>query len=113
MRSLTTSLVSAVVVMASACAVSSPATLYGQEETVVLEVAPQRAPCTGEMADMCLQVRSPGETQWRLFYDPIQGFEFEEGVGYTLEVGRREILNPPADGSSFAYRLIRVVEERR
>jgi hypothetical protein len=113
MRSLVPSILTAAVVMTSACAASSPATVYGQEEVIVLEVAPQRAACTGEMADMCLQVRSPGEDQWRLFYDPIEGFTHEEGVGYTLEVGRREVLNPPADGLAFVYRLIRIVEERR
>lgn len=94
-----------------ACTASSPATVYGQEEILVLEVAPQRVACVGEMQDMCLQVRSPDEEEWRRFYDTIQGFRHEEGVAYTLEVGRREILNPPADGSSYAWRLIRILEE--
>lgn len=94
-----------------ACTASSPAAVYGQEEILVLEVAPQRVPCVGEMQDMCLQVRSPGEEEWRKFYDTIEGFEHEEGVAYTLEVGRREILDPPADGSSYAWRLVRILEE--
>lgn len=83
------------------------------EEILVLEVAAEKAPCVGEMQTMCLQVRAPGEEDWRNFYDPIEGFEHEAGVRYTLEVARREVENPPADGSSYAYRLLRILEERR
>lgn len=90
---------------------SSPATLYGEEEIVVLEVAPEREPCQGEMRDRCLQVRRPGEEEWRNFFDPIEGFDFEAGFHYTIEVRRRRVRNPPADGSSFRYTLIRVLEK--
>lgn len=87
----------------------SPSSLVGQEETLVLEVAPTTVDCVGEMRTQCIQVRSPGETTWRKFYDPIEGFRREDGVTYTLEVGRRTIANPPADGSAYAYRLIRII----
>jgi hypothetical protein len=97
------------IVAVTACTAGSPATVFGQEEVLVLEVAPDLVPCVGEMVDRCIQVRSPGEEAWRNFYDPIEGFQREEGVRYTLEVGRRAVLNPPADGSSYAYRLIRVI----
>ena len=62
------------------------------------------------MVGRCIQVRGPGEEVWRTFYDPIEGFQREEGVRYTLEVGRRAVLNPPADGSAYAYRLIRIID---
>ncbi len=95
----------------TATSCSNPATLYGEEEIIVFEVAPEREPCQGEMEDRCLQVRRPGEEEWRNFFDPIQGFDYEEGFFYTIEVSRREVLNPPADGSSFEYRLIEVLEK--
>jgi hypothetical protein len=98
------------VVAASACTASSPAAVLGQEDTLVLEVAPQTVPCVGEMVSRCIQVRGPGEVEWRTFYDPIEGFQHQEGVRYTLEVGRRVVANPPADGSAYAYRLIRVID---
>lgn len=94
--------------LAAACTASTA--VYGEEEVIVLEVAPDSVPCQGEMADMCLQVRTPGEEEWRVFFDPIEGFRHEPGVRYTLEVGRREVLDPPADASSFVYRLIEVLE---
>lgn len=85
--------------------------VYGQEEILILEVAPDLVPCVGEMADQCIQVRTPGEEDWRNFYDPIEGFQHEVGVQYTLEVGRREVLDPPADGSAYSYWLIRIIAQ--
>ena len=107
MKRLAPWILALVFVVVSACASSTA--VYGQEEILVLEVAPDLVPCVGEMADQCIQVRSPGEEDWRTFYDPIDGFQHEAGVQYTLEVGRREVLNPPADGSAYVYRLIRVL----
>ncbi len=92
--------------VASAC--SSATTVPGDEEVLVLEIAPDSVPCTGEMVGQCLQVRSPGE-DWRRFYDAIEGFVHEPGVRYTIEVGRRVVPNPPADGSAYAYRLVRIL----
>ena len=110
MRSLASWGLACAVISAWGCIVSSPAAVVGQEQVLVLEIAPDRVPCVGEMAGRCLQVRAPGETEWRTFYDPIEGFQHEEGVRYTLEVGRRSVPNPPADGSAYAYRLLRVIE---
>ncbi len=91
----------------SACTAS--AALHDQEEILILEVASDSVPCVGEMVGRCIQVRYPGTEHWRIFYDPIDGFQHEEGVQYTLEVGRRGVPDPPADGSAYAYRLIRIL----
>lgn len=96
--------------LACACAAAAPSAMDGQEEVLVLEVAPERIPCTGEMEDLCLQVRRPDEEGWRTFYDTVEGFRHEEGVRYTIEVGRREIPDPAADASAWRYRLIRVLD---
>lgn len=78
-------------------------------ETLVLEVAETRVACVGEGVRDCLVVRfgSSGESQ--LFYDEISGFEHTPGIRYQLLVERTEIENPPADGSSHAYRLERIL----
>jgi hypothetical protein len=95
----------------AACGVSAPAAVEAQEEILVLEVAPDSVPCVGEMVGHCIQVRSPGEEAWRKFYDPIEGFEHEVGFHYTLRVARRDVPNPPADGSAYAYRLLGVISK--
>jgi hypothetical protein len=82
---------------------------FAGEELLVLEVARDSVPCVGEMTGRCIQVRSPGEEAWRIFYDPIDGFQHEPGVQYTLQVARREVVDPPADASSFTYRLVQII----
>ncbi|NNF11901.1 MAG: DUF4377 domain-containing protein [Gemmatimonadetes bacterium] len=98
-------------VVLSACGASGPTTVYGQTVTMILEVHETWVPCVGEMAGVCPQVRELGEETWLTFYDTIQGFEPEEGTRYTIEVERREVLNPPADGSAFEYTLLRIIEQ--
>ena len=80
------------------------------EEVIVLEVAADTVECIGEATQRCLQVRYPGSERWTRFYDSIEGFTHEEGVRYRLEVLRRRVTDPPADASSFRYRLLRVLD---
>lgn len=95
-----------VALIVSGCASSvSP-----DEDVLVLEVAPETVECTGEATGRCLQVRYSGSGEWTRFYDSIEGFTHEEGVRYRIEVLRRRVPDPPADGSSFRYRLLRVLE---
>ena len=85
----------------------------GGRDRMTLEVGLARVPCTGEARTWCLRVRVLPDTAWRLFYGSIEGFAFEEGYRWRLEVERRHVPNPPADGSSVAYRLLRVVSKER
>jgi len=64
--------------------------------------------------DKSLYVKIEGENEgWYPLYDSIQGFEYEEGFTYRLLVKRNYIPNPPADGSSIEYELIRIVEKKK
>lgn len=78
------------------------------ERERVLEVAAQRVPCVGVGPRECLQVREGVDAPWQLFYDAIEGFTYEPGFRYVLRVAERSVPNPPADGSSLAYRLLHV-----
>src|SRR5438270_599352 len=82
------------------------------EHVVVLEVAPTTVACTGSFPTTCLQVRERQDAPWQYFYDPIEGFSFEPGYHYWLRVAVRVVPNPPADGSSRAYRLIAILSKR-
>lgn len=77
----------------------------------VLYVAPYTRECHGVGVMQCMLVREDPEDEWNFFYDGIEGFAYEPGYDYTLFIGWREVENPPADGSSRAYWLIRVVEK--
>jgi hypothetical protein len=99
-----------------ACAHQAPSLGTGAgdgADRLTMEVASQRVPCIGEARTRCLRVRVVPDTTWTLFYDRIEGFAFEEGYRWRLDVERRRVSNPPADGSSFSYRLVRVVSRER
>lgn len=91
-------------VLAAACGITGP-----DRDVITLEIAPNRVPCTGAAPMECLLVRERPGAEWTYFYDHIEGFNHEPGYRYVLRVERREVANPPADGSSVAYRLVRVV----
>jgi hypothetical protein len=76
-------------------------------EMLTFEVAPEKQECTGVGPRECLVVN--GE----LFYEEIEGFDFEPGFSYILEVERTERQNVPADRSSYNYRLIEEVEKEK
>jgi hypothetical protein len=104
-RSCRLSFLGLVLVLASACTASTAP----HEEVLVLEVAATRVPCVGVAPMQCLQVRTSADAPWQPFYDAIEGFAWEPGYRYTLRVARRAVLDPPADGSSVAFRLLEIL----
>ncbi len=46
---------------------------------------------------------------WRLFYEQIDGFEYESGNSYMLKTFMTAIEHPPADTSSFRHSLIEII----
>jgi heat shock protein HslJ len=59
----------------------------------------------------CYQVKEDPDAEWQLFYDQIEGFEWEPGYTYELRVAVHQVENPPADASSLSYELIEVVDK--
>ena len=82
----------------------------GIEKT--LFIAPERKPCTGVAPMECLQVRESPDLAWQYFYSEIEGFTFEPGFDYELRVREEKVANPPADGSSLRWTLVRVVSKQ-
>lgn len=102
-------LLAAGILVSGGCAHAGPTE---SAERLTLYVAAQTAPCTGVGPQTCLLVREDPREAWGLFYSGIEGFTHEAGFAYTLEVLRTPVPNPPADGSSLDYRLLRVLERR-
>ncbi|MFP2768144.1 DUF4377 domain-containing protein [Oceanisphaera sp. KMM 10153] len=79
-------------------------------EVMTVTVGPQRVHCVGVGPMQCLVVDG------RLFYDRIQGFEFEPGYQQTLRVERRQRFTSataPADASLYQYRLLQVLDKHK
>ncbi|MCA8251829.1 DUF4377 domain-containing protein [Burkholderia sp. AU31624] len=81
--------------------------------TKTVYVAPQSARCTGVAPMECLQVRNSPNEPWSLWYAGIEGFAYQPGYLYTLEIDEYRVAQPPADGSSIRWVLKRVVERRQ
>jgi len=82
-----------------------------EPDVLILEVGPETVECVGEMVQRCLRVRLAPDEAWKNFYDPIEGFEYEEGFLYRIEVERSHVPKPLADASSYEYRLLRIISK--
>ncbi len=76
-----------------------------------LWIGPERVECEGVAPMMCLQVAKSEDGDYQLFYDTIEGFDYQEGTSYVIDVSITEVENPPADSSSLQYTLVEIVEE--
>lgn len=83
--------------------VSQPASV---ERTVY--VGPVLVDCEGEGPQKCMLVKEKPEDDYTLFYDEIEGFEYEEGYDYIIIVKEEQVENPPAGGSSLKWSLVSV-----
>ena len=85
-----------------------------QPEMVSMQVADSYRDCYGAHAQQkCLQVKENGAYNWQLFYGRIEGFTYEQGYEYELLVKREKVANPPADGSSLKYTLVKEVSKTK
>ena len=83
------------------------------QDIVTMYVGPKKVDCTGVGPMKCLQVRETEDGEWTLFYTSIQGFEYEEGYNYKLEVRREDVPNPPADAPSIRYILVKEISKTK
>lgn len=75
----------------------------------LLQVAAQRAPCTGVSQGLCLQIRfQPGEP-WQLLHGEIEGFTWQQGTEYVLRVREMPRHDVPADASAVRWVLEEVL----
>lgn len=82
-------------------------------ETVRFIVASQTADCMGAFPQTCLLVKIGDNTEWQFFYSHIEGFDYEEGYEYVLNVRMEARENTPADASSIRYILVKEVSKTR
>jgi hypothetical protein len=80
-------------------------------EVVQMTVANHKEACSGSAPMECLLVQKKGFQDWELFYNQIEGFQYEPGFIYQLEVRIEPISNPLQDGASARYILIRVISK--
>ena len=85
--------------------------LTAPTEQKTLFVGPNLVDCVGVAPQKCMQVKDNPEDPWKLFYDQIEGFEYQEGYLYELKVSQSTVANPPADSSSLKLKLEEIVSQ--
>lgn len=82
-----------------------------EPETKSLYIGPKLEDCTGVGPQKCMMVKEDPDDDYQYFYQPIEGFEYEEGYEYEIVVTVEKVENPPADGSSLKYSLVKIVNK--
>ncbi|WP_287146331.1 DUF4377 domain-containing protein [Aeromonas sp.] len=77
-----------------------------------LYINSQLVDCVGVGPMLCMQVRSDEQQAWSLFYQQIEGFQFEPGYQYQLTVSKERLNDVPADAPSLRYHLIKLVSKQ-
>jgi hypothetical protein len=81
------------------------------DDTIRLWIEPALVDCEGGAGpQLCLEVARSEDGKLELFYSEIEGFDFQEGTSYVIDVSVEEVADPPADGSSLRYTLVEVIE---
>jgi hypothetical protein len=96
-----------------ACRQGVPEVFPGE---VIMRVNYYRQSCQGEGTFDCLLVQQGkqiGSQSWDLFYDDIEGFQYEPGFIYTLRVKIEKIPDPPQDGSDRRYILVKILSKKK
>ena len=80
-------------------------------EQLTIIIGPQLVDCVGEGPRQCMQVKFDEDDDWQFFYNQIEGFDYQPGYRYTLQVEKFEVQDPPAGGSSLRYVLVEVLDQ--
>lgn len=97
----------------SACNV--PPTPNEPKPTVMTEVwtiGSHYKDCVGVAPMKCLMVTKPNGSP-EFFYSAIEGFDYQEGFEYQIQVQGTAVTNPPADGSSISYKLVKLISQKK
>jgi len=78
-----------------------------KKDTIKLTIASQTVDCSGVGKQKCMLVKKGNAGEWEYFYSPIEGFNYEEGNEYVVEVEQKKVDNAPADASSIRYILVK------
>ncbi|MDR0660383.1 MAG: DUF4377 domain-containing protein [Prevotellaceae bacterium] len=70
-----------------------------------ITVASHKADCVGVAPQKCLLIKTGASTDREYVYSEIEGFDYEEGYEYELDIKEVEVKDPPADASSVRYVL--------
>ena len=81
-----------------------------KEHTEILTLGPYTVRCVGAFEQDCFMEYNEEAERWHFFYDGIEGFDFEPGYIYTLEVRLEDRGTEIQDVGRYSYHLIEIVD---
>ena len=85
----------------------------GEEDTEIITLGPYTQRCQGFIEQDCFLVYNEDSSRWEFFYEAIQGFDFEPGFIYTLEVRLEDRGTEIQDVGRYAYHLVKIIEKKK
>jgi len=98
-------------VMASVLLLTGCAEEEKAHPPIKVQVASQQVGCVGITKQRCFEVRFDESESWQLLYDDIEGFEFEPGFTYWLEVQQQGQKQDDPNRSPMAWELVNVLQK--
>ena len=85
-----------------------------EEHIEIITIGPYTELCHDAFFDRdCLVEYNEDKGRWGFFYESIQGFDFEPGFIYTLEVRLEDRGTEIQDVGRYAYHLVKVIEKKK
>jgi len=80
----------------------------------IITVSDKLADCVGAHSKRkCLLIKDVKTDKKDFLYSNIEGFKYEEGFSYKLEVEISKLKKPIVDGSSVKYKLIKLISKKK
>lgn len=83
----------------------------GEENMEILIIGPYTETCQGFIEQSCFLEFNEASQEWHLFYENIQGFDYEPGFIWTLKVRLEDRGTEIQDVGRYAYHLVEVVSK--
>ena len=85
-----------------------------EEHIEIITIGPYTELCHDAFFDRdCLVEYNEDSGRWEFFYESIQGFDFEPGFIYTLEVRLEDRGTEIQDVGRYAYHLVEIIEKKK
>lgn len=99
----------------SACGADNPlpSMIVEEDHIEIITIGPSIRRCQGFIEQDCYLEFNQDSGAWEFFYETIQGFDFEPGYIYTLEVRLEEREEGIQDVGRYAYHLVRIIEKKQ
>lgn len=80
-------------------------------DTEKITIASETRECAGVGRQQCLLVKTDGQNDWEYLYNSIEGFNYQPGYEYEIEIKKEQVENPAADQSSIRYIFVKEVSK--